>query len=216
MVKRFGVIRLFLYSGDVLHVKGCNGIGKTTLLQTLGGLYHPRCKYVDTQLFVNNRQDITFSPKISFFVGTVSTLRPLWSLKRNLFYWGLLNYVDSDRGFFDFFKDWLRLKIGLTLPSFFLEDKVDSVLASVNLKDFQDVKISLLSTGQLKKANLARLWLSTHPIWLLDEPFLGLDKVSRNTIKNLILTHLSLGGIVLLASHEAFVFPRVKVLHLYT
>lgn len=58
-----------------------------------------------------------------------------------------------------------------------------------------------LSTGQTKRLSFAKL-LSTHkPIWILDEPLAGLDKDGRALIARHLQSHVSSGGLALVASH---------------
>ncbi len=59
-----------------------------------------------------------------------------------------------------------------------------------------------LSAGQLKRSALARLLLCARPIWLLDEPFVNLDKHSINLMLKLMRRHCAQGGIAIIASHE--------------
>ena len=66
-----------------------------------------------------------------------------------------------------------------------------------------DVPVRLLSTGQLKRATLARVAASSAPLWLLDEPFNGLDPDGAERLASLIDRHRASGGAVLAASHLA-------------
>ncbi|AEI37812.1 heme ABC exporter ATP-binding protein CcmA [Zymomonas mobilis] len=63
--------------------------------------------------------------------------------------------------------------------------------------------VRLLSTGQRKRAVLARLITAHAPIWLLDEPANGLDRLSVKRLLHVIQDHLEKGGIALIASHQA-------------
>jgi heme exporter protein A len=57
------------------------------------------------------------------------------------------------------------------------------------------------STGQKKRAALARLIASAAPLWLLDEPANGLDRDGVALIEALIAAHRAAGGAVVCASH---------------
>jgi len=63
------------------------------------------------------------------------------------------------------------------------------------------VPVRLLSTGQVKRATLARVAASDAPLWLLDEPLNGLDAAGVEQLDALISRHLERGGAVLAASH---------------
>jgi heme exporter protein A len=59
----------------------------------------------------------------------------------------------------------------------------------------------MLSTGQRKRAAMARVIASAAPIWLLDEPANGMDDAARARLMAAIEKHRAGGGAVLLASH---------------
>ena len=61
--------------------------------------------------------------------------------------------------------------------------------------------VRLLSTGQAKRAQLARVMASGAPLWLLDEPLNGLDRKGIGELDAAIQTHRSGGGALLAASH---------------
>ena len=62
--------------------------------------------------------------------------------------------------------------------------------------------IAFLSYGQKKKLTFVRLYLLNSKVWLLDEPFSGLDEQNRKLIYNMIKSHINKKGIVILSTHE--------------
>jgi heme exporter protein A len=64
------------------------------------------------------------------------------------------------------------------------------------------VPVRLLSSGQLKRATLARVAASNAPLWLLDEPLNALDVDGAKKLGSLVERHLETGGAVLAASHQ--------------
>ena len=64
------------------------------------------------------------------------------------------------------------------------------------------VPVRLLSSGQLKRATLARVAASGTPLWLLDEPLNALDSDGGRKLGLLVERHLESGGAVLAASHQ--------------
>jgi heme exporter protein A len=64
------------------------------------------------------------------------------------------------------------------------------------------VPVRLLSSGQLKRATLARVAASGAPLWLLDEPLSALDADGTRKLGLLVERHLESGGAVLAASHQ--------------
>jgi heme exporter protein A len=79
--------------------------------------------------------------------------------------------------------------------------RIDATLDSLGLTMLADVPVRLLSTGQAKRATLARVAASAAPLWLLDEPLNGLDADGVDRLEALIAGHLEMGGAVLAASH---------------
>jgi len=74
-------------------------------------------------------------------------------------------------------------------------------LERLNLSDLAGVPVRLLSTGQAKRAVLARVLGSGAPLWLLDEPLNGLDRQGLGALEDAIRAHRKNGGAVLAASH---------------
>ena len=84
---------------------------------------------------------------------------------------------------------------------------IDAALEAMALELLADVPVRMLSTGQLKRAALARIILSDADIWLLDEPANGLDTDSRARLETAIAHHRTRGGIALVATHQALDLP---------
>lgn len=78
---------------------------------------------------------------------------------------------------------------------------IDQAMDALDLARLAGVPVRLLSTGQAKRATLARVAASAAPLWLLDEPLNGLDADGIERLNALIAAHLERGGAVLAASH---------------
>lgn len=76
-------------------------------------------------------------------------------------------------------------------------------LAAFDLTDLAQYPAALLSAGQKRRLSLARLALVPRPLWLLDEPTLGLDQASLERLMRLLRGHLSGGGLAIVATHAA-------------
>lgn len=79
---------------------------------------------------------------------------------------------------------------------------VDAALDAMALAALADVPVRMLSTGQRKRAMLARVIASGAGLWLLDEPGNGLDTASTERLGRAVAAHLAAGGIVVAASHQ--------------
>ena len=75
-------------------------------------------------------------------------------------------------------------------------------MATMGLADLVDVPVHMLSTGQRRRASLARVIASRAELWLLDEPANGLDAEGVDRMEAAIASHRGNGGAVLAASHQ--------------
>ncbi len=88
-------------------------------------------------------------------------------------------------------------------------DDVSAALDAVGLSSLADVPVRMLSTGQRRRATLARVIASRADIWLLDEPGNGLDDGALALLETAIAQHRASGGIVMIATHQAVALPGV-------
>jgi len=93
-----------------------------------------------------------------------------------------------------------ELPLGLALA--FWRHDADQALVVMGLEHFAGVPVRLLSTGQTRRARLARVIASGAPLWLLDEPLNGLDADGAGRLAQAIARHRATGGAVLAASHQ--------------
>jgi heme exporter protein A len=75
-------------------------------------------------------------------------------------------------------------------------------MAAMDLATLTDVPVAMFSTGQRKRAVIARTIASGADIWLLDEPGNGLDTAALDRLATAMAAHLGQGGIVVAASHQ--------------
>jgi heme exporter protein A len=83
-------------------------------------------------------------------------------------------------------------------------------LAAMRLDAIGEVPVRMLSTGQRRRATLARVIASGAAIWLLDEPANGLDTASLDALAAAMAAHRAAGGIVLAASHQPIGLEDVR------
>ncbi len=82
-----------------------------------------------------------------------------------------------------------------------------AAMAAMGLSALAQVPVRMLSTGQRKRAALARVLASGAPLWLLDEPANGLDSDGRARLEGAIAAHRAGGGAILAASHQPIGLP---------
>lgn len=95
-----------------------------------------------------------------------------------------------------------------------LDSGSDAQLRRLGLDHLLDVPVRYLSTGQKKRAALARLLGQKARVWLLDEPLNGLDTRAVELAEALTAEHCAGGGIAVIASHQPFRLPGLATLQL--
>ena len=167
-------VRFTLLPGNLLHLRGGNGAGKTTLLKLLAGLYLP----TEGSIFYCGHDildDRAAYQQSLGFVGHKTGVSRLLTVQEQ---------VRFDRDL-----------LGLECP-------IDEVLASFALEGLRDIPCGLLSVGQQRRVGLLRIVLSSAPLWLLDEPLVGLDKDATSLFMDFVMKHLAKQGMVIMSSHQ--------------
>jgi len=77
-------------------------------------------------------------------------------------------------------------------------------MEAMGLTALADVPVRMLSTGQRKRAALARVIASGAPLWLLDEPANGLDRDGQDRLAAAMAAHRAGGGAIMAATHQPF------------
>ncbi len=107
------------------------------------------------------------------------------------------------------------IKPGLTAAENFLPPADPAIgLAAMGLTGLADLPARMLSAGQKRRLALARLAVSTAPLWLLDEPTLGLDAASVGRLGAVLAAHRARGGMIVAATHLPLPLPAAQVLSL--
>ncbi|WP_137391884.1 heme ABC exporter ATP-binding protein CcmA [Rhodoligotrophos defluvii] len=125
------------------------------------------------RLWLEGQQDDLAIGQRCHLVAHADAIKPAFSVAENLAFWAAFN-AGGD---------------------------VAAALAAFDLVPLAGYSAGLLSAGQRRRLALSRLVLTPRPIWLLDEPTVGLDATSLALLTELIATHLRGGGIAIVASH---------------
>jgi heme exporter protein A len=88
------------------------------------------------------------------------------------------------------------------------EEQLESAIAAMDLQALADIPVRYLSSGQRRRASIARVIASGAAIWLLDEPYNGLDSANCARLDSVLLRHAATGGIALVAAHQP---PSINV-----
>lgn len=158
--------------GELLLLRGPNGVGKTTLLLALAGIVQP----AEGKIIISGRgEDESPGADIHLF-GHQAATKPRLTVTENLVFWA--DVFGGDRGL------------------------VARALEAVGLAHIAGLEAGHLSAGQTRRLGLARLLVADRPIWLLDEPTAALDSEGELLVLGLIDAHLRRGGICIAATHH--------------
>ena len=164
-------ISLSLHAGEAMLLTGPNGAGKSTLLRVLAGLRHPDA---GTLLWQGQpvKDDITAHTQRVAYLGHQEALKPGLTVTENL-------------------------KIYATTTG----SNIAEALKTFNLLELADLPARQLSAGQKRRTALARVLLRQAPLWLLDEPTLGLDNATISLLGEALTRHRQKGGMIIATSH---------------
>jgi heme exporter protein A len=85
--------------------------------------------------------------------------------------------------------------------------RLDAAMEAMGLAPLAEVPVRILSTGQRKRAALARVMASGADLWLLDEPANGLDADGQERLEAAMAAHRAGGGAILAATHQPLALP---------
>lgn len=111
------------------------------------------------------------------------------------------NALDPEQSVEDNLRFWMKMD-GVSRAA------MEKALEALDLVPLAELPVRLLSAGQKRRVSLARMIASGAPIWLLDEPYNGLDQANVARLDGALYRHTASGGIALIASHIA---PTVNV-----
>jgi ABC-type Mn2+/Zn2+ transport system ATPase subunit len=86
---------------------------------------------------------------------------------------------------------------------------VDVALSAMKLSELADRQISALSGGQQQRAFLARSLAQQAHVFLLDEPFAGLDKPSQDLLREILCDLARAGNLVIVSHHDLRMVPEL-------
>jgi heme exporter protein A len=162
--------------GDLVHVSGPNGTGKTTLLRVITGLLSPeqgrvtwcskdigrfRTEYLQRLVYLSHepalKGDLTALENLKFSVG-------------------------------------LRRRVG--------DEELSEYLSRTGVAQCVHLPASVLSAGQRRRVAMARVLAMRASLWLLDEPFTNLDAEGAQLVAELLLAHVRTGGLAVVVAHH--------------
>ena len=158
-------------AGRMLVLRGPNGAGKTSLLRLIAGLAEPAG---GTLAFEETSlpADALLGEHVHF-IAHQDAIKLHLTVAENLSFWA----------------------------GFFGGGDVAGAMTAMNLAALGEFQAQRLSAGQKRRLGLARLALVEKPVWLLDEPTVGLDTASQKLLADMMTRHLEGGGIIIASTH---------------
>jgi heme exporter protein A len=161
--------------GEVVSIFGPNGAGKTTFLRIIATLLQPTAGEV--RLFGRSPLNAAVRRRLGF-LGHDSFLYPDLTPLENLTFYGRA-YQLTD-----------------------LTSRIDSVLEQVGLHQWRHSPVRIFSRGMEQRLSLARTILHDPDLFLLDEPYTGLDSRGVATLQTVLATAKEQGKTVVLTTHD--------------
>lgn len=174
-----------LQAGGLLYILGENGSGKSSLQRLLSGLLMP-----ETGAVYWNGEEIKQATE---------------TYQENLLYIGHLNSLKDDLTALE------NLQISARIAG--NETNVEQALAALQAMGIQrcaHLPVRVLSQGQKRRVALARLWLTSSSLWILDEPFAALDALSIELLASRLSQHLLEGGMAIITTHQDVVINALS------
>lgn len=164
--------------GKITGLLGPNGAGKSTTLRVLYTVLKP-----DSGSASISGVDVVKNPlearRLTGALPHGAGLYPHLSARENIAYYGRLCGLEGDR----------------------LEQRIESIIAQLDIRDFADRRTKGFSQGQRTKVALARALVHEPPNIILDEPSNGLDVMATRALRDLIRELKAAGRCVLFSSH---------------
>lgn len=182
--------------GEIMGILGANGAGKTTLLRMLGQLMTPD----EGSVFLSDttgkeiESALEKKSKIGYLSGNTKLYQRM-STRELLIMFGNLYGMDLVE----------------------CKKRAEEIIEMLDMTAFADNRIEKLSTGQTQRANIARCIIHNPDIYIFDEPTLGLDILSSESILKFMKQEKERGKTVLYSTHymeEAqYLCDRITMLH---
>jgi len=172
-------LSLTVRGGEVYALLGANGAGKTTALRCLATLLRPTSGAARIAGFDAAREPLEVRRRLGFLAASMGLYQRL-TARELLRYFARLNGMDDDAA----------------------APRVEEMVEAFGLGEFADRLCGKLSTGQRQRVSIARAVVHDPPALVLDEPTLGLDVLSSESIFRFIADARGRGRAVIFSTHQ--------------
>jgi heme exporter protein A len=175
-------VSLAMGPGQLVHVSGPNGTGKTTLLRVICGLLRPE------------------QGSVSWRGQPISTVRSE--------YQAALAYASHEPALKGDLTALENLRFAVGLKRRVSPGELRASLEQTGVAACADLPARVLSAGQRRRVAMARVLAMNAPLWLLDEPFTNLDAAGTGLLTSLLQSHAQGGGSALVVAHQELAMGR--------
>lgn len=181
LVKYFGIKKVVdnvsfkLESGKILGVLGKNGAGKSTTFRMILNILEPDEGEV---LYNGEKIDHNISDRIGY-LPEVGSLIDSYTVYEQCLYYGKMKSMKKEQ----------------------IKSNMFDLLERFGITEYANMKIKELSKGNKQKIQFIIALLHNPDLIILDEPFSGLDPVSVEYFKNIILQLKDQGKTIMFSSH---------------
>jgi sodium transport system ATP-binding protein len=165
--------------GEIYALLGPNGAGKTTALRCLATLLKPTSGTASVGGADVQQDPLRVRGQIGFLAASMGLYERL-SARELVTYFGRLQGLEEGP----------------------LKKRVDELADLFGLDDFRGRFCGRLSTGQRQRVALARAIVQDPPALILDEPTIGLDVLSGETIYRFMAEERRRGKAILFSTHQ--------------
>jgi heme exporter protein A len=169
-------VSLDLHPGELMHVSGPNGTGKTTLLRVVSGLLRPEKGSVAWQGRSIAAPAAEYQAALAYASHEPALKSDLTALENLRFTVGLKRRVTAA--------------------------ELRSSLERTGVAACADLPARVLSAGQRRRVAMARVLAFQADLWLLDEPYTNLDGSGSSLLSALLAEHVGQGGVALVVAHH--------------
>ncbi|MGB8510655.1 MAG: ATP-binding cassette domain-containing protein [Pyrinomonadaceae bacterium] len=176
-------LSLQVRAGRIFGLLGPNGAGKTTTIRMIVGITMPDAGRIE-----------------------------LFGQRVNSKLQNRMGYLPEERGLYK------KMKVGDQLRFFaelknvrgrVAEEALDRWLAKVKLTEWKDKRATELSKGMQQKIQFIAAVMHDPDLLILDEPFSGLDPVSVDLLKDLVLELKAAGKTIIFSTHQMEIAERI-------
>jgi heme exporter protein A len=175
-------VDLELHAGELLHVSGPNGTGKTTLLRVACGLLRPE------------------QGRVEWHGEPIAQIREQ--------YQEALAYASHEPALKSDLTAVENLHFSVGLKRRAGGDDLRGALSRTGVLGCADLPTRVLSAGQRRRVAMARVLAMQAPLWLLDEPYANLDVAGASLVSALLQEHVDQGGLAVVVAHQEVEFAR--------